>query len=78
MYCHMFQAKLRQKGIMKIDDLNKEIKECNRCRLFETRANALCGEGNLNAKIMLIAQAPGENENKEGKMFIAAPRCCPL
>ncbi|MCD4670283.1 MAG: uracil-DNA glycosylase [Actinomycetia bacterium] len=55
---------------MKIDDLNKEIKRCNRCRLSETRINALCGEGNLNAKIMLIAQAPGENENKEGKMFI--------
>jgi len=55
---------------MKIDDLNKEIKKCNRCRLSETRINALCGEGDLNTKIMLIAQAPGENENKEGKMFI--------
>ena len=55
---------------MKIDDLNEEIKKCNRCRLSETRINALCGEGNLNAKLMLIAQAPGENENREGKMFI--------
>jgi DNA polymerase len=32
--------------------------------------NAICGEGNLNAKLMLIAQAPGENEDMEGKMFI--------
>lgn len=53
-----------------IGELNKKIKECRKCRLSETRINALCGEGNINAKLMLIAQAPGENEDKEGKMFI--------
>jgi len=61
---------LRQENIMNIGELNEEIKKCNKCRLSETRINSLCGEGNLNAKIMLIAQAPGENENREGKMFI--------
>ncbi len=55
---------------MGIDELNKRIKECKRCRLSETRTNAVCGEGNLHAKIMLIAQAPGEKEDKEGKMFV--------
>jgi len=54
----------------KIDELNKSIKECRRCRLSETRMNAICGEGSLNAKIMLIAQAPGEKEDREGKMFV--------
>jgi len=56
--------------MMKIEDLNREIRQCHKCRLSETRINAVCGEGNLNAKIMLIAQAPGEKEDKEGKMFI--------
>ena len=55
---------------MEIDELNKRIKECKKCRLSETRMNAICGEGNLNAKIMLIAQAPGEKEDREGKMFV--------
>ena len=55
---------------MKIDELNKRIKGCKECRLSETRINAICGEGNLKAKIMLIAQAPGENEDREGKMFV--------
>jgi DNA polymerase len=53
-----------------IEDLNQEIRRCNKCKLAETRANALCGEGNLRAKLMLIAQAPGENEDREGRMFI--------
>jgi uracil-DNA glycosylase family 4 len=55
---------------MKIKDLNEEIKTCTKCKLSETRMNALCGEGNLNAKLIIIAQAPGETEDKEGKMFI--------
>jgi len=55
---------------LKIDELNKRIKECKRCRLSQTRLNVICGEGNLNAKIMLIAQAPGEKEDKVGRMFV--------
>jgi DNA polymerase len=53
-----------------IEDLNQEIRRCNKCKLAETRTNALCGEGNLRARLMLIAQAPGENEDRQGKMFI--------
>lgn len=55
---------------LEIKDLNKKIKRCNKCRLSETRMNALCGEGNIDAKLMLIAQAPGENEDRDGIMFI--------
>jgi uracil-DNA glycosylase family 4 len=53
-----------------MEALNQAIRKCNRCRLSETRINALCGEGNPNAKLMLIAQAPGEKEDREGRMFI--------
>ena len=52
------------------NDLNEEIRRCTKCRLAETRINALCGEGDLDAKLMLIAQAPGKNEDKEGRMFV--------
>jgi len=38
--------------------------------LAETRTTSLCGEGHLHAELMLIAQAPGEQKDKEGKMFI--------
>ena len=55
---------------MRIKDLKSDIRKCRKCRLSETRQNVLCGEGNVNAKFMIIAQAPGENEDREGKMFI--------
>lgn len=55
---------------MGIETLNQEIRTCIKCRLAETRRHALCGEGNLQANLMLVAQAPGENEDREGRMFI--------
>jgi DNA polymerase len=51
-------------------DLKTEIKNCNKCRLADTQTQSLCGEGSLHAGLMLIAQAPGENEDREGRMFI--------
>ncbi len=51
-------------------NLNKKIKRCHQCRLVGTRINTLCGEGNLHAELMLIAQAPGEHEDREDRMFI--------
>jgi uracil-DNA glycosylase family 4 len=56
--------------IEKLEDLKHKIRECKQCRLWETRVNALPGEGNCNARVMLLAQAPGENEDREGRMFI--------
>ncbi|HIH98802.1 MAG TPA: uracil-DNA glycosylase [Thermoplasmata archaeon] len=53
-----------------LEELNEKIRACFKCRLSETRMNALRGEGNANSKLMLIAQAPGENEDREGRMFI--------
>jgi len=50
--------------------LKGEIKHCNKCLLSETRKNALPGEGNPEARVMLVAQAPGEKEDEEGRMFV--------
>ncbi len=61
--------KMRNKRRM-MEELNREILSCERCRLHRSRKNAVLGEGNLDAKIMLVAQAPGEKEDKEGRMFI--------
>jgi len=54
----------------KLEDLKQKIRECKECRLWESSINALPGEGNYNARVMLVAQAPGENEDREGRMFI--------
>ncbi len=50
--------------------LNDEIRDCRECRLWKSRINSLPGEGCTSAELMLIAQAPGREENKKGKMFV--------
>jgi uracil-DNA glycosylase family 4 len=51
-------------------ELNGLIKNCKNCDLCQTRRHALGGEGNADARVMLIAQAPGDREDQEGRMFI--------
>jgi len=53
-----------------LETLNLAIQDCEKCRLHLTRTHALCGEGNLRARLMLVAQAPGDTEDREGRMFI--------
>ncbi len=55
---------------MDFNELNGKIKSCTNCRLCKSRINSIIGEGDLNANIIIIAQAPGEIEDREGKMFI--------
>jgi len=50
-------------------ELNKKIRCCEKCRLHETRKNVLCGEGNTDLRMMLIAQALGEKEDLADKIF---------
>lgn len=56
--------------MMNLEELYDQIKACSRCEL---RMNATCpvpGIGNIGAKYMLIGEAPGSNEDKEGIPFI--------
>lgn len=54
----------------KLNKLNEQIQTCQQCKLAATRKHALPGEGSKNARLFLIAQAPGEVEDAKGRMFI--------
>ncbi|MGE0903404.1 MULTISPECIES: uracil-DNA glycosylase [Dehalococcoides] len=49
-----------------------EIAQCARCNLHTTRTHAVPGEGNADAKIMFIGEAPGFNEDQQGRPFVGA------
>lgn len=54
------------------DSLNERIRGCTRCPLSETRTHAVPGEGALHAEIMFIGEAPGMNEDRQGRPFVGA------
>ena len=45
-------------------------KNCHKCNLSKTRKNVVFGEGNINADIMIIAEAPGYEEDNIGRPFV--------
>jgi len=57
----------------KRDKLLKKIKDevigCKKCSLSKTRTLPVIGQGDHNAKIMFIGEAPGLNEDKTGVPF---------
>ena len=53
-----------------LKDIEEEVRKCRKCRLWKNRKNAVVGEGNENAAIMFIGEAPGKNEDEIGRPFV--------
>ncbi|MBD2136124.1 uracil-DNA glycosylase [Anabaena sp. FACHB-1237] len=53
-----------------IEQIEKHCNQCQRCSLAENRTHAVIGRGNLQAKIMIIGEAPGKNEDETGLPFV--------
>ncbi len=53
-----------------MNDLYTNIQNCQNCRLHHTRKHVIFGDGNPNAKIVLIGEAPGANEDHIGIPFV--------
>lgn len=58
----------------KIPELEKlrhsEIGNCTRCKLHKGRKTIVFGEGNPDANLMLIGEAPGADEDDQGRPFV--------
>lgn len=53
-----------------IEAMRAQIENCRECDLFKTRKHVVFGDGNLRAKLMLVGEAPGEQEDKQGVPFV--------
>jgi len=55
---------------MNLDDIRSDILKCTKCELYKTKTKYVIGEGNSNAKVMFIGEAPGANEDLQGRPFV--------
>lgn len=53
-----------------LDSFQNSIKNCQKCPLGKTRTNFVFGTGNPNADVMIIGEAPGAEEDKQGIPFV--------
>lgn len=53
-----------------LDELRKAARNCKNCDLWKLGTQTVFGEGAPNAKIMLVGEQPGNQEDLEGKPFV--------
>jgi uracil-DNA glycosylase family 4 len=52
------------------DELEKRAKVCTLCDLSKTRTHVVFGSGNRNAQLLVVGEAPGQNEDLQGLPFV--------
>ena len=63
-------------GQLPLDDslaaVADEARVCTRCPLSSTRTRAVPGEGPADARVVVVGEGPGRNEDLEGRPFVGA------
>jgi uracil-DNA glycosylase family 4 len=54
----------------KMEDIWRDIGECTRCGLCEGRTQVVNTHGNHKARLMFVGEAPGADEDAQGKPFV--------
>jgi len=49
-----------------------EVKDCRQCRLADSRTRFVFGEGDPDAEILFVGEAPGREEDRRGLPFVGA------
>jgi len=54
----------------RVEDVWRDIGDCTRCGLCEGRTQVVNTFGNFNARLMFVGEAPGADEDVQGKPFV--------
>jgi DNA polymerase len=54
------------------DALRERALICTQCGLAESRTNVVFGVGDQTARLMIVGEAPGKNEDLQGEPFVGA------
>jgi DNA polymerase len=53
-----------------LEEINYQVYGCKKCRLWQGAKHGVPGEGPQNAKVMLVGQNPGADEDESGRPFV--------
>ena len=55
-----------------LDEIRAQVEGCRKCPLADGRTQTVFGVGNPEARVMIIGEAPGKNEDLQGEPFVGA------
>ncbi|MFW6324627.1 MAG: UdgX family uracil-DNA binding protein [Desulfovibrionales bacterium] len=56
--------------VERLEQLKKEAAGCRRCDLWKNATQTVFGQGPVNARIMLVGEKPGDQEDRQGHPFV--------
>ncbi len=62
--------KIKSQLMNELKTFYEACKDCKRCKLSEQRTQVVFGDGNPDSKILFVGEAPGADEDKEGRPFV--------
>jgi DNA polymerase len=62
----------KTKRVRRLEVLATEISGCTKCPLWESRTLAVPGDGRPTARVMIIGEAPGKEEDESGHPFVGS------
>ena len=57
---------------MSLSELEQRVRTCHACPLADGRTQTVFGDGDPNARVVIIGEAPGKNEDLQGRPFVGA------
>ncbi|MGI6105985.1 MAG: uracil-DNA glycosylase [Raoultibacter sp.] len=61
-----------EKRFSSLIELEQSIQGCKKCCLADGRTHIVFGAGATNARVLIIGEAPGKNEDLQGEPFVGA------
>jgi len=53
-----------------LDEVAAQVRTCQKCRLHQTRTNAVPGEGSADTEVVFVGEGPGFHEDRLGRPFV--------
>jgi uracil-DNA glycosylase family 4 len=62
----------QEEKIPTLEEIREEMGKCRRCNLYRGAKSLVFGDGNPDADLMFIGEAPGAEEDQQGLPFVGA------
>ncbi len=59
-----------KESVEKLEKLKSQVLKCKKCPLYQTRTNVVFGEGGFEKGVVFVGEAPGAEEDKQGRPFV--------